>query len=506
MAMKLTLEQRLLQRMSPQQIQLMRMVQLPTLAFEARIKEEIESNPALEEGGENETNDEPEESELNNEENDNDTSDENQDDDGAPPEAGEQNEETDFDISDYISDDDDTPAYKYEANNHSPDDEERSVPIGTAATFYDKLLEQLGFRNLNEHQRKVCEYLVGSLDDSGYLRRDLQSIVDDLAFTQGINTTQKEVESLLCNEVQQLDPAGIGARDLRESLLLQLQRRPSSVSQRTALTILTKLYDEFVRKHYEKITERLEIDEDDLRDAIDEIIRLNPKPGNSLSEGSAPVEQVIPDFSLSSEDTELRVLLNGRNSPELKVSRKYGEMLREFAALKGKANKEQRNAMLFVKQKIDNARWFIEAINQRQHTLLTAMQAIVDFQREFFNTGDETKLKPMILKDIAERVKMDISTISRVSNSKYIQTPYGTFPVKYFFSESLTNDEGEEVSTREVKKILQELIGNEDKKKPWTDENLMKELKQRGYNLARRTVAKYREQLDIPVARLRVEL
>lgn len=487
MALKQTLQQKLLQKLSPQQIQLMKMLQLPTIALEARIKEEIEANPALEEGREESPDD------FNN--------------DAADDEYGQElsESEKEFDFSDYM-DDDDTPEYRYQANNYSSDDEEKSVPIGTSTTFHERLLAQLNLNSLTEHEAVVCEQLVGSLDDSGYLRRELSAIVDDLAFTRSVMTTEEEVEQLLVAHIQDLDPAGVGARDLRECLLIQLRRKTRTVAVKTAMEILEKHYHEFVRKHYEKITFRLEISDEDLRDAIDEITHLNPKPGNSMNETARPVEQVIPDFTLVQEGDDIQVLLNGRNAPDLKISRKYSEMLDRFAKIKGTPTKADRDAMTFVKQKLDSAKWFVEAIKQRQNTLIKTMEAIVDLQRAYFETGDETKLRPMILKDIADRIEMDISTVSRVSNSKYVQTPYGTFPLKYFFSESLVNDEGEEVSTREVKTILQELISSEDKRKPWTDEHLMKELKSKGYNIARRTVAKYREQLDIPVARLRKEL
>lgn len=486
MAMKQTLEQKLLQKLSPQQIQLMKMLQLPTQALEARVKEEIEVNPALEEGKDNEESDY-----------DSDT------DDQIGEELSESEQE--FDFSDYM-DDDDTPGYKYEANNYSKDDEDKRMPIGSASTFHDRLSAQLHLRSLNDKQMAICEHLIGSLDDSGYLRRGIMAITDDLAFTQSIMVSEEEVEHLLKTEIQDMDPAGIGARDLQECLLLQIRRKPATVTIKTATVILDKFYNEFVKKHYDKITSRLEIEDEDLKDAIEEIVNLNPKPGNSMNESARPVEQVVPDFQLVSEGDELVVMLNGRNVPELRMSKKYAEMLEDFSRIKGEPNKAQRDAMMFVKQKLDSARWFIDAIKQRHDTLIRTMQAIVDYQIEYFRTGDETNLRPMILKDIADIVHMDISTISRVSNSKYIQTSFGTFSVKYFFSESLTNDDGEEVSTREVKKILQDLIGTEDKKKPWTDENLAKELKTKGYNIARRTVAKYREQLDIPVARLRREL
>ncbi|MBT3648252.1 MAG: RNA polymerase factor sigma-54 [Flavobacteriales bacterium] len=485
MALKQSLQQKMLQKLSPQQIQLMKMLQLPTIALEARIKEEIEANPALDEGKEER---EDEYGDLDDDQGD-DLSD----------------AEQEFDFSDYM-DDDGTPSYKYEANNYSSDDEERTLPIGTVSTFHDRLLSQLSLRSLSDKHSSIAEHLVGSLDDSGYLRREVSAIVDDLAFTQGLMTSEEEIVHLLSTQIQDLDPPGIGARDLRECLLIQMRRKTMTVPVKTATIVLDKFYDEFVKKHYSKILHRLEISEDDLKDAIEEITQLNPKPGNSMNESSRPVEQIIPDFTLVNEGDEIQVLLNGRNAPELKVSKKYSEMMQEFSSIKGKPTKSQREAILFVKQKLDGARWFIDAIRQRQNTLITTMQAIVEYQKAYFLTGDETKLRPMILKDIAEKINMDISTVSRVSNSKYVQTSYGTFSLKYFFSESLTTDDGEEVSTREVKKILQELIETENKKKPWTDENLAKELKGKGYNIARRTVAKYREQLDIPVARLRKEL
>lgn len=485
MALRQTLQQKLLQKLSPQQIQLMKMLQLPTIALEARIKDEIESNPALEEGKESGSDDY---------------------DDYQGEEQDDRSEaEKEFDFSDYI-DDDDTPSYRYEANNYSRDDEDSRVPIGTTSSFHERLTDQLHMRRLSDAEEAICEHLIGSLDDSGYLRREVSAVVDDLAFSQGIMTSEEEVERLLVEQVQDMDPAGVGARDLRECLLIQMKRKPSDVAVKTATVILERYYTEFVKKHYDKIIQRLEIDEDDLKGAIEEIIHLNPKPGNSMNETARPIEQVIPDFTLVIDGEDIQVQLNSRNAPELRISNKYMEMLEDFARIKGKPNKAQREAMQFVKQKIDSAKWFVDAIKQRQNTLLRTMEAIVAYQRAYFETGDETKLRPMILKDIADKIDMDISTVSRVSNSKYVQTSYGTFPLKYFFSESLTNDEGEEVSTREVKKILSDLIEKEDKKKPLTDDRLTKELKVKGYNIARRTVAKYREQLDIPVARLRKEL
>jgi RNA polymerase sigma-54 factor len=484
MALKQSLEQKLLQKLSPQQIQLMKMLQLPTQAMEARVKEEIEVNPALEEGREERE------------------SDYDSDDQGEHEQS---ESEQQFDFSDYM-DDDDTPGYKYEANNYSKDDEDKRIPIGSASTFHDRLITQLNLRKLDEKQLAICEHLIGSLDDSGYLRRDIVSVTDDLAFSQGIMVSEEEVEYLLKTQVQDMDPAGIGARNLQECLLIQMRKKTSTVTVKTATVILEKYYNEFIKKHYEKITSRLEIEDEDLKDAIEEIVNLNPKPGNSMNESARPIEQVVPDFQLVAEGDELQVILNSRNVPELRMSKKYAEMLEDFSRIKGEPDKAQRDAIMFVKQKLDNARWFIDAIKQRHDTLIRTMQAIIDYQIEYFKTGDETKLRPMILKDIADIILMDISTVSRVSNSKYIQTSFGTFSVKYFFSESLTNDDGEEVSTREVKKILQDLISTEDKKNPWTDESLAKELKTKGYNIARRTVAKYREQLDMPVARLRKEL
>ncbi len=463
----------------------MKMLQLPTIALEARIKDEIESNPALEEGKEASTDDY---------------------DDYQGEETDDRSEaEKEFDFSDYM-DDDDTPGYRYEANNYSRDDEDSRVPIGTTSTFHERLTDQLHMRRLSDTEEAICEHLIGSLDDSGYLRREVTAVVDDLAFSQSIMTTEEEVERLLVEQVQDMDPAGVGARDLQECLLIQIKRKPSDVAVKTATVILERFYMEFVKKHYDKIIQRLEIEEEDLRDAIEEITHLNPKPGNSLNETARPIEQVIPDFTLIMDEDDIQVQLNSRNAPELRISNKYMEMMEDFARIKGKPNKAQRDAMQFVKQKIDSAKWFVDAIKQRQNTLIRTMEAIVSYQRAYFETGDETKLKPMILKDIADKIGMDISTVSRVSNSKYVQTSYGTFPLKYFFSESLTNEEGEEVSTREVKKILSDLIEKEDKKKPLTDDRLAKELKAKGYNIARRTVAKYREQLDIPVARLRKEL
>ncbi|PCJ82844.1 MAG: RNA polymerase sigma-54 factor [Flavobacteriales bacterium] len=483
--LKQTLQQKLLQKLSPQQIQLMKLLQLPTIALEQRIKEELEGNPALDEGKEeDEQADEFEENEFD----ENDLSD----------------SDDEFDFSDYV-DDDEIPDYKLYTSNKGADAEDKDIPFSVGKTFHELLESQLGLRVLTEHEQIIAETLIGNLDDAGYLRRELSSIVDDLAFTQYIDTTEEEVLSIL-NIIQELDPPGIGARGLQECLLLQLDRKISDENIATAKLLLKESFDEFTKKHYEKIVNKLGITEEELRDAMDEVLKLNPKPGNSLNENIKVIEHIIPDFIISNVDGELELTLNSRNAPELRMNRKYSEMIETYSKSKEKPNREQKEALLFVKQKLDSAKWFIDAIRQRQHTLLLTMDAIMHHQKEYFLTGDETKLKPMILQNIAEKVNLDISTISRVSNSKYVQTPYGTFLLKTFFSESLSTNTGEEVSTREVKKILQDLLEAEDKKKPITDERLGEALREKGYNIARRTVAKYREQLGISVARLRKEL
>jgi RNA polymerase sigma-54 factor len=487
--LKQSLQQKLQQKLSPQQIQLMKMLQIPTMELEQRIKEEMESNPALEEGSDNDDND-----------------DQSQDDSSSEQDEVENNENEnndEIDLSDYF--DDDTPDYKLHANNSSSDDDDKESPLGAGRSFQDLLFSQLGLRDMDERQISLAEYLIGNLDESGYLRREIPAIVNDLAFSQNIITTTEELEEVLA-VIQDLDPAGIGARDLKECLLIQIRRTEiMDDDAELAELIISKYFDEFTKKHYEKIAKRLEISEEELKPAIEFILHLNPKPGNSMQESKGIVQHVIPDFLLQVEDEALKLSLNGKNAPELKISREYREMLDHYAKSKSKDNKEK-EAMMFVKQKIDGAKWFIDAIRQRNETLLFCMQAIVNYQKEFFLTGDETKLRPMILKDIADIVGMDISTVSRVANSKYIQTPYSTYLLKYFFSESLSNDEGEEVSSREVKQILKDAIEGEQKRKPLTDDRLAKLLKEKGYNIARRTVAKYREQLNIPVARLRKEL
>jgi len=481
--LKQTLSQKLLQKLSPQQIQLMKLLQVPTMELEQRIKEEIEENPALEEGKE----------EV-------DEFADDYDDSGDVTEA-----EQEFDINDYL--DDDLPQYKTSVSNKGRDDDEKAVPISGGMSFHDILSSQLGLRKMTQKERTIAENIIGNIDDDGYLRRDIEAIVDDLAFTQNVMTTEEEVEDVLFL-VQDFEPAGVGARDLRECLLLQLERlHHGDVAVYTAKKILEKNFEEFTKKHYDKIKSRFEISDDDLKEAVDVIVKLNPKPGNSLKEStnSKNIQQIIPDFILTEDDGELNLSLNSRNAPQLKVSKQYEQMLRSYSegATSSKADKE---AVQFVKQKLDSAKWFIDAIQQRQQTLMFTMKAILEYQREYFLSGDETQMKPMILKDIADIVGMDISTISRVANSKYIQTPYGIMSLKYFFSESLSTSSGEEVSTREVKKILEDAIDSEDKKKPLTDQKLTDLLKEKGYNIARRTVAKYREQLNIPVARLRKEL
>jgi len=484
--LKQTIQQKLQVKLSPQQIQLMKMLQIPTMELDQRIKEEMEVNPALEEGSE-----------------ESDSADDEQDENQQDEQETENKEEDEIDLSDYF-DDDDIPDYKLKVNNHSADDEERDTPLGAGRTFQDLLFAQLGMTELDEDQRLLAEYLIGNLDENGYLRRELAAVANDLAFSMNISATVADLEEVL-SVIQDLDPPGVGARDLRECLLIQIKRsEPRNADSIMAEKVLVKYFEEFTKKHYEKIAKRLDIEEAELKPAIDLILHLNPKPGNSMIEAARTVQHIVPDFLLISEDEELKLTLNARNAPELRISREYREMMQHYAKAKVKDAKEK-EALLFVKQKIDSAKWFIDAIRQRNDTLLYCMQAIVDYQKEFFLSGDETKLKPMILKDIADMVGMDISTISRVANSKHIQTTFGTYLLKYFFSESLSTDDGEEVSSREVKQILKDAIEAEQKRKPLPDEKLMELLNEKGYNIARRTVAKYREQLGIPVARLRKE-
>lgn len=485
--LKQQLNQKLLQKLSPQQIQLMKLIQLPTQALEQKIKEELEANPALEEVSED---NDPQEEEWEQQEN-------------TETEDGETIEAEDINVDEYLSDDE-TPDYRLKANNYSQDDEETKVPITGGTTFTELLMEQIRTSRLNEEDRQIAEFIIGNIDDDGYIRRELRAVVDDLAFTQNIMTTEEHLEKVL-QKVQQLDPPGVGARNLRECLLLQLERHSDTEANRLATRILEKYFDDFTKKHYQKLMDRLDIDRDQLRLAIDEITHLNPKPGNSSSSTSRSIQEIIPDFTITVEDGELNLSLNSRNAPTLNVSREYKEMLEAYKQSQ-KKDASQKEAVMFVKQKLDGAKWFIEAINQRQQTLELTMSAIMNYQKEYFLTGDERKIRPMILKDIADEIQMDISTVSRVASNKYVSTPYGTFLIKEFFSESMTNEAGEEVSTREIKNILAEAVEKEDKRKPHTDDKLAQLLKEQGYPIARRTVAKYREQLDIPVARLRKEL
>ncbi|NQX77552.1 RNA polymerase factor sigma-54 [Gilvibacter sp.] len=483
--LKQQLNFRLSQKLSPQQIQLMKLIQLPTQAFEQRIAQEMQENPALE-GGKDRS-EEREDSYEGEQEYESDA----------------EKIETEINIDDYLSDDE-IPSYKLSANNYSSDDEDKQVPYASGTSFTQFLMNQLNTFRLDEEQSEIAEFLVGSVDESGYIRRPIIDIMDDLAFTQNVYTTEEKIEEVL-ELVQQLDPAGVGARNLQECLLLQLERKSPTAEVQLAIDIIEDAFELFSKKHYSKLQHKFNITEDELRNAIHEIEGLNPKPGGTYSSSTRMVEHVVPDFTIRIVDGELELSLNGRNAPELHVSKEYSDMLKGYKAAKEKT-KSQKDAVLFIKQKLDAAKWFIEAIRQRQQTLLVTMNAIMHYQHEYFLSGDERKLRPMILKDIADTIGMDVSTVSRVANSKYVDTPYGTKLIKEFFSESMKNDQGEDVSTREIKKILEITISEEDKKKPLTDDKLAKILKEKGYPIARRTVAKYREQLDLPVARLRKEI
>jgi RNA polymerase sigma-54 factor len=476
---------KLSQKLSPQQIQLMKLVQLPTQAFEERIKQELEENLALEGGKEDATEDFEEG--YSNEEFDDNT----------------QINTEDINVDDYLSDDE-IPDYRLHANNYSSDQDDKSIPYASGSSFTQELTDQLNTYRLEEQEYLIAEFLIGSIDDSGYMRRPLLDLTDDLAFTQNIYTDVETIEKVL-KVVQQLDPAGVGARDLQECLLIQLQRKAQTPHTELAGLIVEKTFEKFTKKHYLKLQKKFSITENQLKDAIQEIERLNPKPGSSFSNNLRSVEHVVPDFTIKIVDGVLSLSLNARNAPELHISKSYSEMLLGYKASKEKS-KAQKEAVQFIKQKLDSAKWFIDAIRQRQQTLYVTMSAIMQYQKAYFLSGDEEQLRPMILKDIADEIEMDISTVSRVANSKYVNTPYGTKLIKEFFSESMTNDQGEEVSTREIKSILKTVIVEEDKKKPLTDEKLAKILKEKGYPIARRTVAKYREQLEFPVARLRKEI
>ena len=489
------LQQKLLQKLSPQQILLMKLLQIPSMALEQRIKQEVEENPALEmlDGT-----DDGDESLSDRQEGEGpDTGD-----DDFEEEFPEKNSEDEFDLTDYMQDDE-IPEYRTSTSNYSPDDEHGEVPYSAGTTFHEALISQLGLRRLDEKQYQIGMTIIGNLDDAGYLQRDPAAMVDDMAFSQNIMVNKQEILDVL-KIIQDFDPAGVGARNLQECLVLQLERNEDpGPAVKMAITILEKHFNEFTRKHYDKILRKARITEDQLKAAMDEILKLNPKPGSTMSDTSRINQYVIPDFIIHNTDGDLELTLNSRNTPELKLNRTYTDMLETYAETKSKSSKE---AVMFVKQKIDSAKWFIDAIRQRQNTLYVTMKAIMDYQREYFLTGDETRLRPMILKDIAEIVSLDISTISRVANSKYVQTPFGTFLLKSFFSESMQKESGEEVSTREIKKILSDCVDGEDKSRPLTDEELTEILKGKGYSIARRTVAKYREQLNIPVARLRKQL
>jgi RNA polymerase sigma-54 factor len=495
MALSQALQQKLLQKLSPQQIQLMKLLQVPTANLEERIKEELEENPALEVAEEDHddglTEDSKDEFETAEED--------------FEPE-GTQDEYDNIDISEYVNDhDDDVADYKLRDENYPDAEDKQSVTHKLETSFYDLLLDQLGMLKLDDRTRKIAEQIVGSIDDDGYLRRETTSIVDDLAFRQNIESSEEEVESII-KRIQQFDPPGVAARNLQECLLLQLERKKNEAkSVELAISVLSEYFDEFTKKHYDKIQRGLNITEEEFRDVIRQIIKLNPKPGGNLGGSGKGEGYVVPDFFIFNNAGILELTLNSRNAPDLRISDGYRDMLKDYDR-GAKKDKRQKEAVLFIKQKIDAAKWFIDAIKQRQQTLINTMQTIMDYQHEFFISGDETSLKPMILKDIAERTGLDISTVSRVANSKFVQTEFGTYRLKFFFSESLSTDSGEEVSTREVKKILSDLIGDESKKKPLSDERLTELLQEKGYNIARRTVAKYREQLNIPVARLRREL
>jgi RNA polymerase sigma-54 factor len=485
--LKQRLQQKLLQKLSPQQIQMIKLLEIPSMQMEQRIKTELEENPLLEEGK-----DEIEEDVQTEEE---------------ERETDHDKDDDEFSLEDYLNEDEDVPAYKLSSTNYSKDEKREEIPFSVGSTFHEFLEDQLGLRQLDEQKHSLAEYLIGNIDEDGYLRRDLPSIVDDLAFAVNITVTEEELLEIL-RIIQDFDPTGVGARDLRECLLLQIS---SKDQDQPSIALATKIirfhFDEFTRKHYDKIHTRLGCSDDELKEAIDEVLKLNPKPGSAFSDPLNKTSLAItPDFILDTDENELIVSLNSRNTPDLRINRTYAEIIESNSANKSKSSHDQKEAISFVKQKLDSARWFIDAIRQRQNTLLVTMNAILEYQREYFEEGDETRLRPMILKDIADITGLDISTISRVANSKYIQTHFGIIPLKYFFSEGLQTDSGEEVSSREIKKILQDCIGNENKHRPMTDDKLAIILQEKGYMIARRTVAKYREQLNIPVARMRKEL
>ncbi|MEC3964374.1 RNA polymerase factor sigma-54 [Flagellimonas halotolerans] len=484
--LKQHLQFKLSQKLSPQQIQLMKLIQLPTQAFEQRLKQELEENPALESGKE-----------------ETDALDDVYEDTYDDSADNENIDTEEINIDDYLSDDE-IPDYRTQANNYSADDEDKRVPYAAGTSFNQYLINQLNTTYLDDQEWAIAEFLVGSVDESGYIRRPLPDIMDDLAFTQNIYVDEDKIEEIL-KVVQDLDPPGVAARSLDECLIIQLKRKEKKPSVELAINILERSFDHFTKKHYSKLIQKHHVTEEQLKEAISEIERLNPKPGGSYSGNTRMIEHIVPDFSIKIVDGELELSLNGRNAPELHVSKDYSNMLEGYKNAKEKS-KSQKDTVMFIKQKLDAAKWFIDAIRQRQQTLFITMNTIMEYQKEYFMTGDERKLRPMILKDIADKIDMDVSTVSRVANSKYVDTPYGTKLIKDFFSESMKNEQGEDVSTREIKKILETVIRDEEKKKPLTDAKLAKILKERGYPIARRTVAKYREQLGIPVARLRKEI
>lgn len=478
---KLGLTQSLSQKLSPQQIQFIKLLQVPTAELETRIEEELEINPALEEGKEEEQKETEEFDEY------------------------EEGGNDELNIEEYLPDDD-YAGYKMQGDGPGGDEEDRDIPVSEATSLTEQLETQLGFLKLDERQYLIGKQLIGSIEADGYIRRDLEAIVNDLAFSQNIETDVDEIEEIL-HQIQEFDPAGIAARSLQECLMLQIDRKLEAVGEtaQVAYHIISDCFDEFTKKHYDKIVKKLELEDDtQIKEAINLITKLNPKPGG-VGAGIVKTQYLIPDFILTNNNGKLELSLNSRNAPELKVSREYSEMLQAYDK-SDKRDKKLRETVTFVKQKLDSAKWFIDAIRQRQQTLLNTMNAIIRYQYDFFLEGDESKLRPMILKDIAEEIKMDISTVSRVANSKTIQTEFGIYPLKYFFSEGISTDSGDDVSSREVKHILKEMIENEEKRKPLSDDKLEKLLKKKGYQIARRTVAKYREQLNIPVARLRKEI
>jgi RNA polymerase sigma-54 factor len=502
MALSQTIQQKQLQKLSPQQIQLMKLLQVPTAYIEDRIKEELEENPALEMGGD-EKHDEGFMDDTR--DFDKDTADNDAEEDYELD--GSKEDYDNIDISEYVADGDDEIAdYRLRDDNFGEQEEKQTLPLKIENTLYETLVNQLGMLSLNEKQYKIAEQIVGSLDNDGYLRRELSSIVDDLAFRQNVETNEKEVE-LLIEKIQYFEPAGVCARNLKECLLLQLKRQYAEGKKEVglAITMLEKYFDEFSKKHYEKIQRGLNISDEEMKTLINIIIHLTPKPGGNIGELNKIESYIIPDFIMFNNGGKLELSLNSKNAPDLRISDGYKTILQEYE--KGsKKDKHQKETVFFIKQKIDSAKWFIDMVKQRQHTLLSTMTAIMNYQKEFFLTGDETALHPMILKDIAAITGFDVSTISRVANSKFVQTEFGTYRLKFFFSEAISTDSGEEVSTHEVKKILSDVIEAEEKRKPLSDEHLTEILQEKGYNIARRTVAKYREQLYIPIARLRREL